>query len=118
MTKEKKQRAYRAGLRAEFLTAWMFRLRGYRIRRKRYKTPAGEIDLIAENFREIVFIEVKARTGTDEALFSVTARMKERIRRAAEYYIADHPACAGKDMRFDVVAMVPPLGLKHIKNAW
>ena len=38
---------------------------GYRILERNYQTPYGEIDLIAREARETVFIEVRTRRGTD-----------------------------------------------------
>src|SRR5450830_680615 len=38
---------------------------GYRILERNYQTPYGEIDLIAREARELVFIEVRTRRGTD-----------------------------------------------------
>ena len=40
-------RAYRRGLFAETVAALLFRLKGYRVVARRYKTPLGEIDLMA-----------------------------------------------------------------------
>jgi putative endonuclease len=42
--RETRVRAYRRGLLAETIAAFMLRLKGHRIVAKRYKTPVGEID--------------------------------------------------------------------------
>jgi putative endonuclease len=44
---EKRVRAYRHGLLAETVAALLLRLKGHRIIARRYKTPVGEIDLVA-----------------------------------------------------------------------
>src|SRR5687768_17011651 len=49
------------GRRGETLAAWFLRLQGYRILETRYKTPIGEIDLIARRWGTTVFVEVKSR---------------------------------------------------------
>ncbi|HTM79441.1 MAG TPA: YraN family protein, partial [Devosia sp.] len=48
--------AQRGGHRGEALAALFLRLQLYRIIASRYKTPVGEIDLIAERFGTIVFV--------------------------------------------------------------
>ena len=53
--------AYQEGQRGEALAAWYLRLKLYRIIASRYKTAVGEIDLVAERFGTLVFVEVKAR---------------------------------------------------------
>lgn len=99
--------AYRRGLFAETLAAWLLRLRLYRILARRYRTPSGEIDLIARRGRTIVFVEVKSRPSETEALEAVGAKTRRRIVRAAELWLAAHPDAAGFNFRFDVIAIVP-----------
>ena len=57
---------------AESLAAWSLRLRGYRIVARRFRTPLGEIDLIAQRGRLVAFVEVKARTDLEQALVALT----------------------------------------------
>jgi putative endonuclease len=45
--RNRRVRAYRSGLFAESLVALPLRLKGNRIVVRRYKTPVGEIDLVA-----------------------------------------------------------------------
>ena len=45
--KQKRRAAYGLGHRGETLAAFALRLQGFRILARRYRTPAGEIDLIA-----------------------------------------------------------------------
>ena len=53
--------AERQGRRGEMLAAWLLRAKLYRIVARRFKTPVGEIDLIAARFGTTVFVEVKTR---------------------------------------------------------
>lgn len=106
------------GHRGEALAAWFLRLKLYRILHRRYKTPVGELDLIARRGDTIVFIEVKARTrrtGEAEALGAVNRR---RIVRAAQYWLARHPAHAQSPMRFDVIFLAPATWPRHLINAF
>lgn len=113
-----KQDAYKLGLLAEQCAAWGLRLRGYRVLARRYKTPVGEIDLVARRGKTVIFIEVKARRDLSTALQSVTPRMQNRIIRAANYFIAQHRGLSDFDMRFDLVAIAPPFYWRHLDNAW
>jgi hypothetical protein len=60
-TSEKRRRADRAGRLAETLCALSLRLRGYRILDRRFRTPVGELDIVARRGRALVFVEVNAR---------------------------------------------------------
>jgi putative endonuclease len=113
-----RQGAERYGRRGETLAAWFLRLKGYRILESRYKTPVGEIDLIARRFGTTVFIEVKSRRAADleaEALVAVNTR---RIVRAAEFYISRHPALVARSLRFDVIFLAPRMWPRHVMNAF
>ena len=75
--------AYLGGHRGEALAAWFLRLKLYRVVQRRYKTPVGEIDLIATRFGTTVFIEVKARSKPVVEAEALQAVNRSRIIRAA-----------------------------------
>ena len=104
---EKRVRAYRHGLLAETIAALLLRLKGHRIIARRYKTPVGEIDLVALKGKRLAFVEVKQRKTFDEAGWSLPTRARRRIVRAAQYWLAGHPDFAGHDIAFDVVLAAP-----------
>jgi putative endonuclease len=108
--------AYRRGLSAETLAAWLLRAKFYRILARRYRTPSGEIDLIARRGHTIVFVEVKNRSSEAEALEAVGPTSRRRIARAAALWIAAHPDAAGFDCRFDLVVVVPGRTPRHIPS--
>jgi putative endonuclease len=116
--REKRVRAYRSGLVAETLAALMLRLKGYAIVAQRYKTPVGEIDLVALKGRRLAFVEVKRRKTAEDAAWTVPARQRRRIVRAAQYWLAGHPDLAGHDIAFDVVLTAPLAWPRHIANAF
>ena len=99
--------AYRRGLFGETLAAWLYRARFHRVLAQRYKTPAGEIDLIVRRGRTIVFVEVKHRPTSEEALDAIGPVSRRRIARAAALRLAAHPDAAGFDLRFDLAIVVP-----------
>lgn len=116
--REARVRAYRRGLFAETLAAFLLRLKGHRIVAQRYRTPVGEIDLVALKGRRLAFIEVKRRNTRDDAAWTIPTRQKRRIVRAAQYWLAGHPAYAGHDIAFDVVLAAPWTWPRYIENAF
>lgn len=72
-----------------------------------YSSRYGEIDLIMRNGKEIVFVEVRARSKDrfGSAAATIVPKKQNRIKMCAQYYLQSEmrghlPAC-----RFDVVAM-------------
>ena len=110
--------AFRLGLSAESRAAMLLIAKGYRIAARRWKTPLGEIDIVARRRRVVVFVEVKARARPDDAAEAVTERARRRIIAAAELWLAHHPRDQGCDVRFDVVLVAPGRIPQHIPNAF
>lgn len=109
---------YRIGLWAEALAACFLSLKGYRILARRYKTPFGEIDLIARRGAEIVFAEVKARKSREEALEALGPRGRRRIESAARHYLAGNQGVVDLQLRFDLLAVYGGWRIMHLDNAW
>ncbi|HEY4199456.1 MAG TPA: YraN family protein [Devosiaceae bacterium] len=111
-------RAEKRGRRAEAVAALFLMAQLYTIAERRYRTPVGEIDLIAARFGTIVFVEVKTRAtpqGESDAMEAVNAA---RLTRAAQYYLSRHPARAHTSLRFDVIFVAPFAWPRHLKNAF
>ena len=108
---------YHRGIVSEWLAAGLLLAKGYRIHARRYKTPVGEIDLIVRRRRRLAFVEVKRRDSFDAALLSVTPRSQARLRRAAEHWLARHPAHQTLDLGFDLVLITPRRWPRHIMDA-
>jgi putative endonuclease len=80
--------------------------RGYVILDRQFLTRIGEIDLVAEQAGEIVFVEVKAR-HTDEFGYPEAAVTKDKLRKiagAAELYLR-LKGLTERDYRIDVIAI-------------
>jgi putative endonuclease len=92
--------------------------KGYRIVARRWKTPFGEIDIVARRRRALVFVEVKARASADAAAEAVTERTKRRIVAAAELWLAHRPDDAECEIRFDVMLVTPGRMPQHIAHAF
>jgi putative endonuclease len=92
--------------------------KGYRIAARRWRTPVGEIDIVARRRHDLLFVEVKARDRFDAAAEGMTERGKRRIIAAAELWLAHHPEDAQRYIRFDVVLVAPGKIPRHIANAF
>ena len=114
----RRRAAQRSGHAGERIAAFRLRLSGYRILARRFRTPVGEIDLVARRGGVLAFVEVKRRDESAAALEAVTPRSRQRIRRAAELFLRRHPALAGLGLRFDIIVVTPWAWPRHITDAW
>jgi putative endonuclease len=106
-----------SGIKAEEQALIFLSSRGFSLLHKRFKTKAGEIDLIVSKDTIIIFCEVKKRKTLDEAAYAVTPRAQSRIRLSAEIWLAENPDHAHKDLRFDCV-FVLPTSIEILENAF
>ncbi len=79
---------------------------GYKILARNWRFSYYEIDIVAKDKNEIVFIEVKTRKDDLHGLpeFAVSKRKQQKISEAAEAYV--HEFRIDKECRFDVVAII------------
>jgi putative endonuclease len=110
--------AFQRGSSAESRAALLLIAKAYRILERRWKTPFGEIDIVARRRGVVVFVEVKARGSLEEAMEAVTERTKRRVIGAAELWLARHPQHANGGIRFDVIVVTPGKMPRHIVNAF
>lgn len=112
--------------------AWGEALAAEYLRKKRYKLVAvgyrsrfGEIDLIVENKKYLVFVEVKLRKSADFAAAReyVNRAKQDRIRVTASMYLSQNPT--NLQPRFDVVEIYAPEGertqapqITHMEDAF
>ncbi len=99
--------------------------RGYEILERGFRMFRGEIDIIARQADTIVFVEVKARAGSEfgSPFESVTRAKQNQLRKIARGYLMrrglleEHTAC-----RFDVLSLTRLGGkrfdLTHYENAF
>ncbi len=109
------------GKEGEDLAARFLARHGYKILERNYRTPSGEIDLIALHQGEVVFVEVKTRTtdayGAPE--LAVNTRKQQRMIKAALGYMK-YKKLHQVPCRFDVVAITAAdeKGVELIRNAF
>ena len=106
--------AFGLGISAESRAAAWLIAHGYRILARRWKSPLGEIDIIAARRHTLI----KARATLDSAAESVAERQKHRIAAAAEAWLASYPQPTIRDMRFDAILVAPGRLPRHIPAAF
>jgi len=114
----RRRAAYGRGRRAEWLAAWWLRLRGYRILARGWRSPLGEIDLVAARGGILAFVEVKRRGEEAAALRAVSAKQRARIERAARGFLQRHPEFSDHACRFDTLLLLPGRWPRHLPDAW
>lgn len=114
----RRQQAESRGRQAETKAALVLRAKGFAILSRRYRTPVGEIDLVAGRGRLVVFVEVKWRSTIEAALESIHPNARARIARAADHWLSRHPEFANYNTRFDVIALAPRRWPVHLKQAF
>jgi putative endonuclease len=113
-----REQAERRGRWAETLAAWRLRLALYRVVARNFRSPVGEIDLIARRGSTLVFVEVKARGDEADAAFAILPHQQARIRNAAAAFLARRPDLVGLDARFDAILVAPWRWPRHLRDAW
>ena len=95
------------GRRGEALAARRYEDDGYSVVSRNFRCAAGEIDLVVQRERTLVFCEVKTR-ATDffgDPSEAVTRSKQARLRKLAAIWLSENPA-SGMEVRFDVVSIV------------
>lgn len=112
------------GALGEKLAAKHLKQHGCKILEKNYKNKLGEIDIIARDGGEVVFVEVKTRSADPflSGKYSVDARKQQHILRTASRYLDETKSKL--QPRFDVIEVEidRPSGklvsVNHIKAAY
>lgn len=86
---------------------WHYRLRGYRILGTNVRAGRNELDLIVRRGRNLTFVEVKQRRGSDfgGAFAAVNAEKRRRLRNGARVWLSRNPQRPEIRIGFDVVAV-------------
>ena len=86
---------------------------------RNFRCRFGEIDLIAKDGQDLVFVEVKYRKKASEggALSQVGYRKQRTISKVALFYLTRYGLYEKTACRFDVVGITGE-DLVHIKNAF
>lgn len=104
------------GLLAEYIAIIIYKIQFYQILYHRKRHYLGEIDIIALRGKQLIFIEVKARSSLDYKILS--AKQQLRIRRSVSMFLNSNPKYQNYHIRFDLVIIRPYNFPIIIKNAW
>ena len=113
---QKRFRNYRRGHRGEWLAALALMAKGFRIVARRYRTPLGEIDLIARRGDLVLIVEVKVRATLIEAMDAIARQSERRIEAATDLWLSRQPEHGRLSIRFDMVAVLPRRWPVHVEN--
>jgi putative endonuclease len=112
-----------AGRAAEAFVAGRLARRGFTIIERNFQVRGGELDIVALDGDELVFVEVRARTGERHGLAaeSVDTRKLRFLLRSAAIYVARRPEHQDRVWRVDLVAItLDPRGVienyEHFEN--
>ena len=97
------KKTYQTGIFGEQeASQWLEEHKGMRLLENRYRTKAGEIDLIMTDGDTIVFVEVKTRLNTvpGTGLLAVDKKKQQRIARAAYLFLCQRQ-WLNRSVRFD-----------------
>lgn len=114
--KSERQARHRRGHASERLAAVSLMLKGYRILARRYKATTGEIDLIACRGRDLVFVEVKQRASHLACEAAISTTQRQRLRRAANTWLARNPRFHRHAMHFDAIFVTPYRWPRHVPD--
>ena len=108
---------YLNGLAAEDIAERWYLAQGYALAQKRWRSKAGEIDLILQKPDLFVFVEVKARKTHADAAHAISAKQWQRIMASAELFVSQQGLPPSTDLRFDA-ALIDRAGVcEIIENA-
>jgi putative endonuclease len=97
----------RDGTAAERRAAAFLERAGLSLLARNYRSPFGEIDLIMQQDRTLVFVEVRFRGRSDYGTPAETVdrRKQSRLRATAEHYLQRDRRASKQPCRFDIVAV-------------
>ena len=115
---QKRIRAERLGRWSEYRAALALLFKGYRIVALRYKTKAGEVDIIARRGDLVIFVEVKARRDLRAGVDAVGYEAERRIANAADHWLRRQSDATRLSLRHDIIVVRPWRWPTHFEGAF
>jgi putative endonuclease len=103
----KKDTKRHAGERGEEVAVRYLQKKGYKVLARNYRSPFGELDIIAKDKDTLVFVEVRTggRGRIHEPEETIGPKKQQRIIRTALVYLKEYNLEDQMPARFDVVAV-------------
>ena len=110
------------GRKGENIAALFLQKHGYKIVERNFKCKQGEIDIIAKQKNQYIFIEVKTRKSLKYGMpsESVNKTKQNHIKKVAQYYICTNKI-SNFIIRFDIIEIYLKNGkyqINHLKQAF
>jgi putative endonuclease len=112
------------GIQGEKLARDFLKKKGYRVLETNYRCQQGEIDIVARQRDNLVFVEVRTKTSLDFGTpqESITAAKRQHLERSAYHYLNSHPDSPPM-WRMDFIAVeLDAKGklqrIEHLENAF
>jgi putative endonuclease len=93
--------------------------KGMQLVARNFRSPQGEIDIIARENDTLVFVEVKAwdHYGFEDLPLAINEKKQRRIIETAKYFLQEHRKYNKMGIRFDVV-FISPHDIVHLASAF
>jgi putative endonuclease len=108
---------FEQGIQSEKQALQFFVRKGYICLAQRFKTAYGEIDLIVEKGKQLIFVEVKKRPFLSQGLYSLRTAQCQRIYNAALIFLQKYPPHQWINIQIDLVVCTKDV-IHHIPHIW
>jgi putative endonuclease len=112
------QAAHRLGHGAEDAAQAALERAGWEILARRLRTPAGEVDIVAQKDGLLAIVEVKARPDLAAAAGALSLRQQARLVAATDIILAEHPDWGKAGVRFDLLVVNAQGVVRRIADAF
>ncbi|HMN12492.1 MAG TPA: YraN family protein [Bellilinea sp.] len=103
----------------ESIAASYIEKQGFTVLERNFRTPYGELDIIAQNGEVLVIVEVKTRTSTKfgHPESAITEAKMAHMQSAVEFYLTTLPCMPG-EIRLDVISISAKPGTIEYDVEW
>ena len=108
---------YHSGQAAELQVARHYERDGWRVLEHRFKSAAGEIDLVLRRQDTVLFVEVKRARTHDIAASRISLQQIARINQSAEIFVSEHLSGQNFELRLDAALVDQKGEIQIIPNA-
>lgn len=115
--KERGAIAWLSGQAAEKRASSLLETEGFAVVASRFRTPHGELDLVATSATQLLVVEVKQRACLADAAASLSHRQAQRLLAATEWMLMTHPQWQRAETRIDLMLFDQSGNARRIRDA-